>query len=384
MKLMYITPQLSNFGGIERTITDKANYLTENGHHVAIITYEQLDRPYAYNLNPEVKHIDLASSFNLLYRYPICKRILRYVLLILSVRKGLKEAIKSFNPDLIVITAPDTEHYLRTIFSVSKGIKKVIESHNTFDKHFIANGLWSKCSYFLQSPKSLYRKVDLMIILTNGDAQYWRKVTSHIHVIPNPLTSFPSSLTPNSSPLHSHRIIAVGRITPQKRMDRLVDAFALFADKYPQWSVDIFGEGECHQSLQQQIDGLKLSERIHILPPTRQIFEEYQSSSFFVLSSDYEGFGLVIIEAMFCGLPVVSTDCSFGPSEIIEDGKTGLLAKMDVADLAIKMEWMITHKAERGQMGLNARIAAANYSQEVVMPRWEEAYLSVIGNNATS
>jgi len=133
------------------------------------------------------------------------------------------------------------------------------------------------------------------------------------------------------------------------------------------------------------LEGLIASKRIqscvHLIPPTKDIYNEFQRSQFFVLSSDYEGFGLVIIEAMACGIPVVSTDCPYGPSEIIEDGKTGLLAKMDVQDLADKMEWMITHEEERKAMGARAHQAAARYRKEVVMPEWEKAYLSVVGKS---
>ena len=100
-------------------------------------------------------------------------------------------------------------------------------------------------------------------------------------------------------------------------------------------------------------------------------------SDFLVLSSDSEGFSLVLIEAMSCGVPVVSVACPFGPSEIVENGVTGLLTKMDVSDLAEKMEWMIDHEKERLEMGKKARIAAKKYQKETVMKEWERVYLSV-------
>ena len=174
------------------------------------------------------------------------------------------------------------------------------------------------------------------------------------------------------------RIICVGRLTPQKRFDRLIDAFSLIAVRYPDWHITIFGEGEDKEKLQNQIVVNNLGDRIFLTPPTKDIYLHYMSSQFLVLSSDFEGFGLVITEAMACGIPVVATNCPFGPSEIIDDGKSGLLAKMDVKDLAEKMEWMMTHDEDRRLMGANAHQAAARFRKETIMPQWEEAYLSVI------
>jgi glycosyltransferase involved in cell wall biosynthesis len=132
------------------------------------------------------------------------------------------------------------------------------------------------------------------------------------------------------------------------------------------------------RQLQQHIEARGLGNRFVIHQPVDDIYSEYQRSQFLVLSSDFEGFGLVIIEAMACGLPVVATDCPYGPSDIIDDGKTGLLSQMNVKDLAEKIEWMITHEKERMEMGLRAHEASARYQLERVMPQWLAAYQSVI------
>ena len=164
----------------------------------------------------------------------------------------------------------------------------------------------------------------------------------------------------------------------QKRLDRLIESFSLIADRYPQWFVDIYGDGSLRDELENLVKEKNLVGRVNIFQPILDVKIEYQRSQFLVLSSDFEGFGLVISEAMACGIPVVSTDCPFGPSEIIEDGKTGLLAKMDVNDLSEKMEWMITHEEERKSMGIQAYEAAARYKKDVIVPEWEKAYKSVI------
>jgi glycosyltransferase involved in cell wall biosynthesis len=111
---------------------------------------------------------------------------------------------------------------------------------------------------------------------------------------------------------------------------------------------------------------------------TKDVYSEYLKSQFFVLSSDSEGFGLVLIEAMSCGIPVVSTNCPYGPAEIVEDGVTGLLTKLAPDDMAEKMEWMINHAEQRNEMGLKARETVKRYQAETVMTEWEQAYLSVL------
>lgn len=376
MKLLFLTPQLSNYGGIERTITDKANYFVEMGHQVSIVTYEQLDRPYAYSLSTKVHHTDLANSFNLLYRYPLFKRIFKYWKMIRSFKEGFKKIVVDFCPDVIVITAPDTEHYLRSVLSVSKGIKIVIESHSTFDHHFDVNGLWCRFSYFFQRPKEIYRKVDLVIALTNADAQCWRNFNiRNIEVVPNPVSFYCENVEDNND--ITGQIIAVGRLHHGKRFDRLILAFSLIAKKHPTWNLAIYGKGEEKEKLNGLISQLNLSNQIRISYVTKDIMSEYMKSAFFVCSSDYEGFSLVLVEAMACGIPCVSTACPNGPLEIIEDGVNGLLSKMDSSDLASKMDWMITHEKERRKMGQNAHRFAARYKKEIVMKKWEDAYLSV-------
>ena len=170
--------------------------------------------------------------------------------------------------------------------------------------------------------------------------------------------------------------MCVGRLNDQKRIDRLVTAFSMIADKYPNWHVDVFGEGDKKDALQEQIDSSHLQDRFILHEPTKTIYDEYTKSQFLVLSSAYEGRPLVLIEAMACGLPCVSFDCPSGPAEIIDDGVTGLLAANgNVVDLAAKMEWMITHEKERKEMGEKAYIAASIYKPSNIMEEWERLYL---------
>mgnify|MGYP002623863956 CR=1 FL=1 len=373
MKLIYFIPLLSAKGGQERTLTDKANYLVEKGHEVLFVTYEH-EGLRAYQVHDAVRHIDIHCHYFSLYRLPLWRRPLALLKLKRTFRERMGRVMEEFRPDVIVVAIPNTENFLSDLMRIAGKIPVVVESHLAQGHIVIRRGFTEKGFYWLQNPLQAVRQSQLLIALTQDDAECWRRMgVPHVAVIPNPVTCYPEEVSRPASPLH--RIICVGRLTPQKRYDRLIEAFAMLAEKYPSWQVDIYGAGEDEKQLRQQIGHYGLTERIHILPPVNDIYVAYGQSDFLVLSSDFEGFGLVIIEAMACGIPVVATNCPFGPADIILDGETGLLSKLEVKDLADKMEWMMTHDTERLQMGLNARQAAARYRKDVVIPQWEQAYL---------
>lgn len=376
MRIMFFIPLLSTKGGQERTLTDKANFLVESGHDIMFVTYEH-EGSLAYPLASAVKHVDMNCHFFTLYKYPIYRRWLEALKLKRIFRQKMKGVFSRFRPDVIVITIPNTENLIWDVIKVAAGIPVIIESHLAQGYQVIRRGITEKWLYYLYNPVRAVKKADLLITLTEGDAACWRKLgVKNVKVIPNPVTYYPNQIA--EAKKVDGRIICVGRLTHQKRFDRLIDAFSLLAVNNPDWHVEIYGAGEELERLQAQLLDCKLSERIHLLPPTSDIYTEYQRSQFFVLSSDFEGFGLVIAEAMACALPVIVTDCPFGPSEIVEDGVTGLLSKMDVQDLATKMEWMMTHPAERKLMGQKAYMAVARYQKNKVIPEWERAYMNVI------
>ena len=377
MNILYILPLLSTVGGQERTLTDKANWLAHQGHQVLMVTYEH-EGPLAYPLDDGVRHEDLCCHFFSLYSLPLYRRPWAALKMKRQFRERLTILVKDFRPDVIVVAIPNTENFLSDIIQVAGDIPVIIESHLAHGHQVIRRGFTEKWLYYIFSPQRAIAKARLLIALTEGDAAYWKGIVQNVKVIPNPLPSafLPDTAHRKHQTTSCHRVIAVGRLAPQKRMDRLIDAFAQLSGKYPEWTLDIFGQGECYESLLQQIHRLQLTDRIRLLPPTRHIAEEYEKSDSFVLSSDYEGFGLVIIEAMACGLPVVATDCPYGPSEIIEDGKTGLLSQLNVQDLAAKIEWIITHKKEREEMGFRAHEASVRYHLEQVAPQWLAAYQS--------
>lgn len=374
MKIIYITNSLAVKAGIERTLTDKANYLANSGHQLTFVTYQQGNHPISYILHPSISYYDIDCKAYLLCRYPLLKRIVKTIKLKLEFRRKWISLVCQIVPDVIVTTTNSAE-FMSEILAVRTCAPIIIESHIAYTVQANVSSLlrYLRWKYRLY----VYRKCDLFIALTEGDAMYWKQHIPRVAKVDNPVTKYVDS--PYLEKREEGRIISVGRMNnTQKRFDRLIDAFSTIAEKYPQWHIDIFGEGDLQKSLEQQIENLGLKSRVLIHPSTSNIYSEYLRSELFVLSSDYEGFGLVIVEAMACGVPVISTDCPFGPSEIIEDGLTGLLSKMEVCDLAKKIEWMITHSDLRKKMGQKGHEAAKRYQLDVVMNDWINIYRSVL------
>lgn len=377
MKVIFIVRSLHPVGGIERTLTDKANWLVESGHEVLMVTYNQGCDSVYFTLDNRVCLHDLECSTFSMYKYPIYSRFCYFYKMRNRLRERMKAVLDAFMPDIVVVAIPNAEDFVWDLMKVTQNAKVIIESHIAFEYFLMGKSFTDRLLYVFTPPLKAIRKADMLIALTEHDALCWRQhKVELVQVVPNPVTYYADNISDITK--EKCRIIAVGRLARQKRFDRLIEAFSLISDKYPEWYINLYGEGELRDTLENLIKTKGLVGRINILNFVQDIYTEYMKSQFLVLSSDYEGFGLVITEAMACGVPVVSTDCPFGPSDIIDDGKTGLLAKMEVEDLAQKMEWMISHEMERRMIGEDAYKKAAQYRKEVVMPRWEKLYKSLI------
>lgn len=372
MKSIFVLRSLALFGGVERVVVDKMNYLVENGHDITLVTYEQGPHPCVYKLNENVKHIDLNARYFTIYRYGLLKRLIKLLQMKRNFKKQFHCVVQELRPDVIVVVSNAVD-YINEIVSAPFG-KIILESHGAYPAIMMSSTLWGRLKNAIF--RSEARKSDLLLTLTNSDKKFWEKHVKKVHVVPNPVNFYCEKI--NVYNRKEGRILCVARLDSQKRIDRLIDAFSLLADRYPLWYVDVYGDGSEYEALKKQISNMKLDDRIHLNPATKNIKKEYQTSQFLVLSSDCEGFGLVIVESMSCGTPVVSTDCPFGPAEIIDDGVDGLLCKMDAQDLASKIEWMITHEEERKQMGIKAHLSVARYRKDVVMKQWENEYVSVM------
>ena len=377
MKIAYILSSFFAKAGTERILSDKMNYLANRyGYDITFITYEQGNHPMAFSLDKRIRVIDLNTRFFPLYKLNPVRRVIAKSFQKRKLKSKLHDVLSVVNPDFVVLTTYDFDKY-GSILTLP--YRFVIESHicisdvrQEFRQHNVILKLFGK--YLDSIHFKTMNKADALVSLTSADKTNWEKhVNIPIFVIPNLVTVYPNDISCYSE--RSNRIICVGRLTRQKGFDYLIKAWALIANKYPGWKIDIFGSGDLEDFLIQMIDNYNLKESITINKPTSNIFEEYDRSSIYVLSSRYEGFGLVLLEAMSFGIPCISFNCPHGPSDIITNGEEGILVPVgDINKLAESIEWMITHKEERERMSQNSREKVKYYLAENIMPQWVELF----------
>ena len=227
---------------------------------------------------------------------------------------------------------------------------------------------WNRLNLFLLR-KNL-SKVDSIVALTEGDANDWRRHNKHVHVIPNVVQLNPLN---RISSLDSKIIIFVGRFSPQKDFGSLIEIWRIVQQRHEDWELHAYGEGELKKHYETIVAEGNLN--IKIFPPTSSIFEKYVESSMLVMTSLYEPFGLVLPEAMSCGLPVVAYNCPYGPADIIENGKNGFLVdNRNVDDFALCVSRLIMDKELRLKIGESAIVSAQHYRAETIMPLWKSLF----------
>ena len=219
------------------------------------------------------------------------------------------------------------------------------------------------------------KKYDKIIVLTNEDKEKWNEKYS-IEVIYNPLTFFPQ----NISNLKNKKIISVGRLEEQKGYDILIDVWNIVSKKYPDWILEIYGEGSERENLQNKINKLGLEKSFLLKGATKDIQDKYLESSIYVMSSRYEGMPMVLLEAMACGLPIVSFNCPCGPKDIIKDKEDGFLIPFgDIELMAEKIEELIIDEEKRKLFGKNAKRNVQRFSQDKIMNQWQELFENLRG-----
>lgn len=398
MRIVYILDTLARIGGLERIITDKMNWLADNGHEVTLITAAQGDHPHSFPLSGKVRHTDIDARFHVQYRYRYPMRLFVRWQMDRRFRRNLNRAIETIDPDVIVAT---TYYKADVVSGLKCRAAKIIESHNARPFTGRMDGVrrnaiiqWFHDISLRRYNRRIERKADAVVTLTEGDAREWA-AARRVFVIPNIyvsppdgcITSSDSCITPTEDGERPcrRRVIAAGRLVYQKGFDMLIDAWAIVAKPHPDWTLDIFGAGEEQQRLEQQIQRLGLEGRVRLNRPTPDILKEYSRSDMLVVSSRFEGFSLVLVEAMSCGTPCISFDCQYGPSEVIRDREDGLLVENgNIGQLATTICHLIENDEERLRYGRRAAENITRYRPENVMPMWTDLFAKLTEGRKTA
>lgn len=349
-KIVYCTPALYMAGGVERVLTLKANYFAEYfGYDVTIILTEGKGKPLFYPLSDKVKVINLDVNFEYLWTCSFLKKLIVYLRKQCIYKKRLTVELMRIKPD---ITVSLLRREINFISHICDGSKKIGELHvnranyRNFEKNdtnFIKNLF---ASFWMKSLVKHLRRLDKFVVLTEEDRLQWGEL-SNVVVIPDPL-SFPID---KYSPLFSKRVIAVGRYVYQKGFDLLLKAWSMVEKQYSDWELTIYGQGE-RKPYEKIIDDLKIDrQRCHLYGATNEIKQEFLDSSIFAFCSRFEGFGMVLVEAMSCGLPLVAFDCPCGPREIISNNEDGFLVENgNVEMFASALSKLMSDKSLRSRM----------------------------------
>ena len=362
MKIFYLFRSLSVWGGIERILVDKMNWLAlKGGNEVYMLTTDQGDHPIPYQVCNNVHIEDLGISFHRRYQFGYLIRIVISYQMCYKYKKSLSNRINRIQPDVIVCTTADQ---LDIVSDVKGRIPLVVESHSICSRT-IEQGQYAILRKYRRFKflKSL-SKADCVVALTEGDAEEWRHFHHNVAVIPNML--HPCKVEP--SPLTSKRVIWVGRFDYQKRAEVAIGIWKQVVIKYPDWCLDIYGEGEFESEVTLMASS---TQNVFVHKPTSHIFDCYSNSSILISTSLFEPFWLVIAEAVSCGLPVVAFDCPYGPATIINESVNGFLIPSDnVQYFADKLSLLIEDASLRKHMGQAALDSSDRFRADLVMPQW--------------
>jgi len=371
-----------NSAGMERVVANKATYFSKQaGYKVFVITTDQKNRPYYYELPQEVTCIDLDINFRDYQHYFILIRIFSYLYKSFIFKKRLAKFLISSKPDVVVSLLLRSSDFL---YKIKDGSAKIIEhhfSHNYSELFSVAQNRdpLSRFVYNWRGKMDRFhlKKYEKFVVLTKEDASLWGNDFKNITIIPNSI-SFQTEKTSNPE---NEIVLAIGRLEYQKGFDILLEIWERIYHNNPNWQLHIYGDGQDKEKLLSIIRQKMMTESVRIFPPTKNIEQVLLSGSIYAMSSRFEGFPMILLEAMECGLPCVSFACKCGPRDIILDSEDGcLIDAYNVEFFAKKLNELMQKKELRSLMGNKAKQNVQRFSESKVMKKWEDLFLQLTKN----
>lgn len=360
MKVLFASGSMQG-GGAERVVSILANDFASRGWRVSILVVRgasvyPLDA--AVRVVPVYQEADITSSLG--------NKILRR----LSYVPRLLARVFMERPDVIVPVHGDGWNGMFIMLAKLLGIKVVAAEHIS---HTAGRPGWRR---FLER-RVLYRMADQVTVLTRFDFDHYRHFIRRLTWIPNPLGFAPV----DSIGQREKVVLAAGQLDrwSHKGFDKLLEVFATVAPRHPGWRLEIAGSGDLGRSyLQQRVEALGLNERVVFLGFQKDIDQVMRRASVFVLSSRFEGFGMVLLEAMSQGCACVSFDCEAGPAEIITSGLDGLIvSNQDNASMASALDRLLTDGGLRARLAASGLDTVKKYSPRSIGHQWADLFRSL-------
>ena len=380
MKIVYCTDSICYLGGIQNVTITKANGLAQMGHQVWIIVTDN-KYPPLHSVDPKVQVINLDINYfedDWKSKFYVIKSIL---IKRKKHKKAIAKVLNDINPDIIISTGTSEKNFLPNIrlnstpifireIHFQKGYR-LSHARSLFEKIMAIIGNWYDYSWNIN-------KYDQIVILTNEDKELNWKNNSKVSVISNPVT-FDTNI--KTAPLTNKKIITAGRHVYQQNYKFLINTWKIVDQKHPDWQLEIWGDGVLKNELSKLINTLGLNNKVLLMGYTNDVISQMQKASGYVLSSLFEGMPLVLIEAMSCGLPIVSYTCRCGPKDLIEHGKNGFLCEVnDETKLAEYICSIIEDDRLRIRMGQASKKKSEEFRIEKIATQWINLFQTLINN----
>lgn len=344
-------------GGAERVLSILAGEWARRDLAVTLLTFDDGSLPPFHALHPAVEHrpLGLAGSSATVFHAALNNR--RRVV-------ALRQAFRQTTPDVIV-SFMVTSNVLSLLAARPLGIPVVVSERSDPAVHDV--GRWRK----LLRARVYPRAAAVVVLSETARRGLPRRAQARACVIPNPVLAPPPA--PPRPAVDTPRVVALGRLSPEKGFDLLLDAFARVAQVHPGWTLTIWGEGPERTRLEAQRSRLALEDRVALPGATRDPHGALRTGDLFVLPSRFEGFPNALCEALACGLPSISFDCESGPREIVTHGVDGILVPpADTARLAAELERLMRDAAARERLAARAPAVLERFGLEAILARWDD------------
>ncbi|MED0875123.1 glycosyltransferase family 4 protein [Bacillus mobilis] len=387
MKIHFLVFDIFGMGGTGRTVLNVANYLAQHQYDIEIISVFRHRNKGFFEIDPRIKvtvlHDLVERDKNKLgLKTKIANKLSKMKSRLIhpddeahhffSLLTDIKmyNYIKSINSGILITTRPSFNIFATKY--ANKGIPIVGQEHLNFQIY---------PDRLKGSIMKNYPKLNYLITLTDDDTDDYQKLFEGTPLKIKKITNSVPPLNGKISNLEEKVIMAAGRLAPQKGFDLLIESFRPVVAKHPDWKLKIFGFGREKNNLQDLIHHYGLYNNVILMGPTKNIDVELSNSSIYALSSRFEGFGMVIVEAMQCGVPVISFDCPKGPAEIIKNNQDGLLIKD--GDIDAFTEGLMTLIEDKEKQKRFARLGLKNvkrYEIKNIGRLWEELVKELEGS----